>query len=79
MITVYVTTGCGPCTATKRHLTKHQIEHQLIDVAKDPQAREKIRQAGFTQLPIIENPATGESWTGFLPEKLNALKKQPAA
>ncbi|MFD6400805.1 glutaredoxin domain-containing protein [Nocardia sp. NPDC060249] len=72
MITVYTRPDCQPCKATKRKLSQLGAAYAVIDVTKDPEALDLIRDLGYLQAPVIVVRDGGEliHWGGYAPDKL---------
>lgn len=71
MITVYTKPACVQCDATKRLLTKLDLQYETVDVTENNDAFEMLVQKGFKAMPVVD--ADGEWWSGFNPEKINGL------
>lgn len=71
MVTVYSLPNCVQCDSTKRFLNKKLIEYKEIDISKDTDALQKIREMGFTQAPVVEYDS--KSWSGFRYDMLNSI------
>ncbi|MYM20466.1 NrdH-redoxin [Brevibacterium sp. 5221] len=50
--TVYVTTNCTACTATKRQLDKLDADIEYIAADSD-EVIAKLKDLGFRQLPVV--------------------------
>lgn len=74
-ITVYTKSACVQCTATKRKLSELGHAFDLVDVEADPDAADRLRSAGYTQMPVVEAivDSVRETWTGYRPDKIEAL------
>lgn len=72
MVTIYSQPLCQPCNATYRTLDQHNVDYTIIDISADPEAREYVMSLGHRQTPVIVTPS-GESFSGFRPDKLKAL------
>jgi glutaredoxin-like protein NrdH len=71
LITVYSKPACQACIATKRQLDKEGLEYQMIDVTKDPTAREYVESLGYLSAPVIV--AGEDHWFGYRPDRIHAL------
>jgi glutaredoxin-like protein NrdH len=71
MITVYTKPSCVQCDATKRHLTKLNLEFETIDITQDQEALDKIIGMGFQAAPVVITELG--SWSGYQPDKINGL------
>ncbi|MFF5035540.1 glutaredoxin domain-containing protein [Nocardia salmonicida] len=70
-ITVYTKPQCPQCDATKRTLDNLGFAYRVVDVAQDPDARERLLSMGFRGAPVVE--AGNVRFTGFRPDKLKSL------
>lgn len=73
-IVVYTGPECGNCLRTKNYLTSKGLGFIEIDITTDATAAEKLREAGYTQLPVVEAP-NGVSWSGMRPDRLIELTR----
>jgi glutaredoxin-like protein NrdH len=71
MVTVYTLPACVQCDSTKRFLKRNLIEYTEIDISKDEEAMQKIRDLGFTQAPVVQFGE--ETWSGFRFDRLNKI------
>lgn len=71
MVTVYTLPACVQCDSTKRYLSKNLIEFTEIDMTKDEEALQRIRDLGFSQAPVVE--FGDEVWSGFRFDKLSQI------
>ncbi len=76
-VSVY-TTGpeCIRCVLTKRVLTEKGVRFLEVDIRSNDAAREYVvDDLGYTEAPVVV--VTDEDhWSGFRPDKLNALADQ---
>lgn len=72
--TVYTTNNCQPCKMTKRHLARLGLDFSEVNIVENPEALTQLKAMGYTSAPVVV-ATTGESWSGFNPTKLNALKE----
>lgn len=72
MVTVYGKPACVMCKATNMKLQRLGIEYEYIDVSTNADALEYTKSLGYMQAPVVVAP-NGEHWSGFNPDKLNAL------
>jgi len=70
-ITVYTKPACVQCDATKRLLTKLNLDFSTIDITEDSSALQMILDKGFQAAPVVN--AGDDWWAGFNPEKINGL------
>lgn len=71
MITVYTKPSCVQCDATKRLMTKLDLEYSTVDVTENQEAFDMLVAKGFKAMPVVD--ADGDWWSGFNPEKINGL------
>ena len=74
-VTVYTKPACVQCNMTYRALDKLGVEYQTVDITEDAQALDLIKRMGYLQAPVVI--AGEDHWSGFQPDKINALA--PAA
>lgn len=72
-VTVYTKKNCPQCMMTKEYMDALNIEYKTIDVTDNDEAREHVKELGFTSLPVVV-VEDGESWFGFRPENIDLLK-----
>lgn len=70
-ITVYTKPACVQCDATKRLLTKLNLDFDSIDITENAEAFDMIIAKGFQAAPVVN--AGDEWWSGFNPAKINGL------
>ena len=70
-VTVYTKPSCVQCTATYRALNAKGIEFEIFDVSVDEKALEAVKELGYLQAPVVI--ADDEHWSGFRPDKIDAL------
>lgn len=71
-VTVFSKANCQPCKATIRKLAKHSIPYNVIDITHDEARTEALIAEGFKESPIVKLE-TGESWSGYRPDLIEAL------
>lgn len=71
MVTLYSKPGCPGCRMSKRFLDKNGVEFVERDVTEDPEALARVRELGWSQLPVVETPT--ENWSGYDPDRLERL------
>ncbi|WP_043650928.1 glutaredoxin-like protein NrdH [Cellulosimicrobium cellulans] len=69
--------SCVQCDATYRALDKKGIEYSVVDVAQDAAALERVRELGYLQVPVVV--AGDDHWSGFRPDRINALSSREKA
>ena len=74
-IAVYSKSGCPQCVFTKKFLESHdvQFEEKRIDLTE--QFRNEVLDLGYQTLPVV-SVENGESFAGYLPNKLQDLVTQ---
>ncbi|PLT33120.1 glutaredoxin family protein [Bacillus sp. V5-8f] len=74
-ITVYTKNGCPRCDMTKNVLQGEGIEFQTFNVEEDEKAYDfVVNTLGLREMPVVVVEGQ-EPFTGFQPDKLQALKK----
>lgn len=53
MLTIFSKDNCGYCVNAKRFLDQHKIKYEEINIAKDPDAMEFLREQGHKTVPQI--------------------------
>lgn len=70
-ITVYSKPNCVQCTWTYRSLDQAGLAYTPVDLTKDAQAMERVRELGYLQAPVV---VIGEThWSGFRPDRIAAI------
>lgn len=70
-ITVYSKPACVQCNATYRALDKKGLEYSTIDLSKDPEALDRLKELGYQQAPVVVTDS--DHWSGFNPDKIEQL------
>lgn len=70
-IIIYSKPDCVQCNATYRAFDRQGISYQIIDLTEDEQALNHVKSLGYQQVPVIV--AGDEHWSGFHPDKINAV------
>jgi glutaredoxin-like protein NrdH len=76
-ITVYTKPSCVQCTATYRALDRAGMDYDVVDLTTDPDAIATVKKLGHLQAPVVI--ADEDHWSGFRPDKIEALAKSVAA
>ena len=76
MITVYTKPSCVQCTATFRALDVRGLEYRSVDLSQDHGALDVVKAMGYMQAPVVVTD--GDHWSGFRPDKINALATDSA-
>lgn len=72
-ITVYSKPNCVQCNATYRALKNAGIDYTVVDVTEDEASYDMIIGLGYLAAPVV---IAGEThWSGFQPDKINALRE----
>ena len=71
MITVYSKPNCMQCEFAKKYLNDKGVKFEEIDVFKDEKALATLRDAGYSQMPVVD--VNGEFHTGFRPDVLSKV------
>ena len=72
-VTVYTKKNCPQCMMTKEYMDALNIEYETIDVTDNDEAREHVKELGFTSLPVVV-VEDGQAWFGFRPDNIDLLK-----
>ena len=72
MLTIYSKPSCVQCNATYRALDDRGVEYDVVDMSKDEQALQKVKDLGYLQAPVVITPQ-GEHWSGFRPDLIATL------
>lgn len=72
-VKVYTTIDCPQCMMTKKYMDALNIEYETIDATDNEEARQHVKELGFTSLPVVV-VESGEAWFGFRPENIDTLK-----
>jgi glutaredoxin-like protein NrdH len=71
MVTVYTLPACVQCESTKKFLKKNDVPFEVVDLSQDENAMNLVKNLGYQAAPVV---VAGEKhWSGFQPDKLNAL------
>ena len=70
-LTVYTLPDCIQCTMTKRALDNAGLTYTVIDLTRDEQAAELVKQLGYTSAPVVIVGAI--SWSGFRPDMIKTV------
>jgi glutaredoxin-like protein NrdH len=77
-IVVYSKPGCQQCNAVERFLKTKGFHYKKIDVTEHPDAEAKVRDMGYSQVPVTVVPFDYEAdkrhFYGFNPEALNSIR-----
>ena len=76
-VTVYTKPSCVQCTATYRALDNKGIQYEVLDVSADEAALEHVKSLGYMQAPVVVTD--DDHWSGFRPDKIDALATRSVA
>ncbi|WP_429970610.1 redoxin NrdH [Fructilactobacillus sp. Tb1] len=76
-ITVFTKNNCIQCKMTKRFLEEHNIDFVEKNTSENPEFVTYLKDLGFQAVPVVEVEGA-ESFTGFRPDRLNALAAELA-
>lgn len=65
--------NCQPCKFTKRQLTKRGFAYTEVSLTDSDELATVVEAHGYKQAPVVLVTSTGESWSGFRPERVDAL------
>jgi len=70
--------NCVQCVQTKKQFDKYGIEYRSYNVVEDTEAYQFVTERlGYSAAPVIaimdEDGNVLESWSGFIPEKIDLL------
>jgi glutaredoxin-like protein NrdH len=71
---VYTKPACVQCSATRKALDKQGIDHTVVDISTNPEARDYVMALGYLQAPVVV--AGDGHWSGFRPDRIKALANQ---
>ncbi len=71
-IIIYTRDICVQCNATKSAMDRDGLAYQLINLDAHPEEIAALKALGHRQLPVVR--AGDESWSGFRPDKIAALR-----
>jgi glutaredoxin-like protein NrdH len=52
-------------------LDRAGIDYQVVDISKDPEARDYVMSLGYLSAPVVV--ADGEHWSGFRPDRIKEV------
>jgi glutaredoxin-like protein NrdH len=56
---------------TYKALDKQGLAYDVVDISEDAEARDYVMAMGYLQAPVVV--AGGDHWSGFRPDRINAL------
>ena len=63
-------------TPATRALDKAGVDYTVIDISEDAEARDYVMALGYLQAPVVV--AGDAHWSGFRPDRINALVSSAA-
>lgn len=76
---VYGMPDCVQCERTVKYLRKASaasvpgFRFQYVDVTKNEEATNEVRELGYAAAPVVVHVPTGASWYGFDPAQMGEL------
>ena len=73
-VTVYTNPNCVQCEQTKKYLDREGIEYTVENLQSEENYDKLVEfvNQGFKAAPIVVTDT--ETWSGFKPDKLGAIK-----
>lgn len=65
--------NCQPCKLTKRKLDAKGLKYVEVSLTDSDELATVVEAHGYKQAPVVLVTNTGESWSGFRPERVDAL------
>lgn len=82
-LTIYSKPSCVQCTATYRRLDALGIDYEVVDLSEDAAALALTKRLGHLQAPVVtlrdRDGQVTDHWSGFRPDKIDALALAAAA
>lgn len=82
-LTIYSKPSCVQCTATYRRLDARGIDYTVVDLSEDAEALAFTKRLGHLQAPVVVlrdgDGQVADHWSGFRPDKIDALALAAAA
>ena len=76
-VTLYSKPNCRQCIATKRWLDQNNIEYSIDNIMDDDNLA-LVKELGYLEAPVVivrDGDNVDDSWSGFIPDRLNTLLK----
>jgi glutaredoxin-like protein NrdH len=67
-VTVFTLPNCMQCTMTKRAFEKAGVPFDVVDLATDAQAIDRVKALGYQSAPVVIDG--DRHWSGFRPDKI---------
>lgn len=71
IVKIYTMPACGYCKQVKRHLSKHGIPFEEINLKEDKDGQKFMNERGYTGVPVTV--IKGEEIVGFDLDRVNKL------
>lgn len=65
--------NCQPCKLTKRRMDRRGLKYVEVSLTDSDELATVVEAHGYKQAPVVLVTTTGESWSGFRPERVDAL------
>ena len=75
-VTVYSLPNCVACENTKRMLDRGGVDYNVIDMSKDEDAFNMVKDLGYQAAPVVVTDE--DHWGGFEIDKITALYEATA-
>lgn len=72
-VEIFTKNGCPQCRLSKKLMNEHHIKYIEHNVSEHPEYIEIVKNMGYRALPVIKIKKTNEIWTGFRPDRINAM------
>lgn len=70
-VTVYSKDHCPQCDQTIKALDRLGVAYEVVDLAADPAALDKVREMGYSAAPVVVSG--DQQWSGFRPAMIKGL------
>lgn len=70
-VTVYTKPACMQCNATRRALDSRGVPYEVVDLAADPAALDRVKELGYLQAPVVVTDTC--HWSGYRPDLISRL------
>lgn len=72
-ITLYTKNNCPQCLMTKKFLAQKNVEFNEINIDKEPQYIDSLKEQGFQSVPVLKTMDENTTIVGFRPDQLRTL------
>lgn len=76
-VIVYSSDSCPNCENLKKALAIKAIDFHEVNIAKQPEQAQMLREKGFRALPVVND--NGEWMSGFTPQNFTKIVKAHSA